>query len=406
MKDNKDEEKTLFQAIDAVDDKFLMETLKDMEKRKNQNHKQQLKFKQMTPMVKAATIALICFLTLGISVSVAAATSKTFRQWIQKTFMSQTIYKVTQTKDVSDHKKNQKIVLKDNMEIKQGHNQSFICQYHYEGKYDVEVTDKVYTIEGNHLKELKPEKKWFHGIYNGRKFLFQYAVIRGEIYVYNVKGNISDIFWKVWDEDTIYVSLYHMNKKDDIIQKECIAKLNLKTGKETKQPGISGYAHNEEICFIGKDKIVAMGNPVMTKNSEYNVWNKINLKTAKATKQWDDRSKEEQYSNNEWYVYKEKKGKLHLKHLAYETSIDIPDVKTVHIIDDAGDYVLFDDDQGNDYLCNLRNKTYKKFILPKKFRDDTQMYLAGKEKKMLVQHGKEIYLIDISDMYKNIQPRK
>ena len=98
MKDNKDEEKTLFQAIDAVDDKFLMETLKDMEKRKNQNHKQQLKFKQMTPMVKAATIALICFLTLGISVSVAAATSKTFRQWIQKTFMSQTIYKVTQTK--------------------------------------------------------------------------------------------------------------------------------------------------------------------------------------------------------------------------------------------------------------------------------------------------------------------
>ena len=27
MKDNKDEEKTLFQAIDAVDDKFLMETL-------------------------------------------------------------------------------------------------------------------------------------------------------------------------------------------------------------------------------------------------------------------------------------------------------------------------------------------------------------------------------------------
>ena len=70
--------------------------------------------------------------------------------------------------------------------------------------------------------------------------------------------------------------------------------MNLKTGKETKQPGISGYAHNEEICFIGKDKIVAMGNPVMTKNSEYNVWNKINLKTAKAIKQWDDRSKEEQ----------------------------------------------------------------------------------------------------------------
>jgi len=37
MKDNKDEEKTLFQAIDAVDDKFLMETLKDMEKKESKS---------------------------------------------------------------------------------------------------------------------------------------------------------------------------------------------------------------------------------------------------------------------------------------------------------------------------------------------------------------------------------
>ena len=66
MKDNKDEEKTLFQAIDAVDDKFLMETLKDMEKRKNQNHKQQLKFKQMTPMVKALIAMVLTVIQLKI----------------------------------------------------------------------------------------------------------------------------------------------------------------------------------------------------------------------------------------------------------------------------------------------------------------------------------------------------
>ena len=30
MKDNKDEEKTLFQAIDAVDDKYLVEALEDI----------------------------------------------------------------------------------------------------------------------------------------------------------------------------------------------------------------------------------------------------------------------------------------------------------------------------------------------------------------------------------------
>ena len=41
MKCNKDEGKTLFQAIDAVDDKYLVETLEDMQKRKGQNHKQQ-----------------------------------------------------------------------------------------------------------------------------------------------------------------------------------------------------------------------------------------------------------------------------------------------------------------------------------------------------------------------------
>ena len=46
--------------------------------------------------------------------------------------------------------------------------------------------------------------------------------------------------------------------------------LNLKTKREIKQPGINGYAHNEEICFIGKDQIVAMGDPIMIKNSQNN----------------------------------------------------------------------------------------------------------------------------------------
>lgn len=435
MKNKNDEGKFLFHAIDEVEDKFLVETLEDIEKRKNKNIQQ--RFRKLNPMMKVASIALIILLTLGVSVTVAAATSKTFRQWIQKTFLQQTIHEVKITKDVSDHKKNEKIRLKDNMEIKQGHNQSFVYQYHYEGKYDTEVVDKVYTIEGNHLKELKPEKKWFHGDYYGKKFSFQYALIRGEIFVYNIKGEISEVFWKVWDGKTIYVSLQHV--KGDIVQKECIAKINLKTEttrkitddtkicnmkmsndgewillnyrsegywsafdiktkKEIRQPGIFGYAHNEEICFVDKDHIVAIGETVMTKNSEYTIWNRINLKTAKAVKQWDDHDNKEMYTNNQWYVTKKKKEKLQLKHIAYKTSIDIPSIKSAHIIDDAGDYVLFDDENGNDYLCNLRNKTYKKFTLPKKFREETQMYLAGKEQKMLIQNGNEVYLINLHHM--------
>ena len=54
MKDNNDEEKTLFQAIDAVDDKFLMETLKDMEKRKN------LRFNQRYGHRSALDLSIIC----------------------------------------------------------------------------------------------------------------------------------------------------------------------------------------------------------------------------------------------------------------------------------------------------------------------------------------------------------
>ena len=439
MKNEKDEGRFLFHAIDEVDDKFLMETLGDIEKRNNKEKNIQQRFRKSNPVMKVASIALIVILALGVSVTVAAATSKTFRQWIQKTFLQQTIHEVKITKDVSDHKKNQKIQLKDNMYIRQGHDQSFICQYHYEGKYDTEVVDRAYTIKGNHLKELKPEKKWFYGDYDGRKFSIQYALIRGEIFVYNMKGEVSDVFWRVWNNKTVYVSLQHI--KGDTVQKECIAKIDLKTGKTTKvtddtkicdmemskdgewillnnrgkrywsafhiktqkeikQPGISWYAHNKEICFVDDDHVVAMGGTVTEKNSEYMIWNRIDLRTAKVEKQWDDRDKKETYTNSPWYVYKQKKGKLHLKHLAYKTSIDIPNIKSVNIIDDAGDYVLFNDEKGNDYLCNLRNKTYKKFTLPKKFREETQIYLAEKEKKMLIQNGNDVYLIDIQNMFK------
>ena len=43
------------------------------------------------------------------------------------------------------------------------------------------------------------------------------------------------------------------------------------------------------------------------KNSEYNVWNKIELKTAKITKQWDDRSQKNNIqTTNGMYTKKRK----------------------------------------------------------------------------------------------------
>ena len=51
---------------------------------------------------------------------------------------------------------------------------------------------------------------------------------------------------------------------------------------------------------------------------------------------------------------KKRKGKLHLKHLAYETSIDIPDVKTIHIIDDANYVLLMMIRKAMIILCNLK----------------------------------------------------
>ena len=86
-------------------------------------------------------------------------------------------------------------------------------------------------------------------------------MIRGEIYVYNVKGNISDIFWKVWDEDTIYVSLYHMNKKDDII--------NTKVKYIFKKNNFQITTDKEE--YIDYDKLYKVIN---TKDSFYLYINK------------------------------------------------------------------------------------------------------------------------------------
>ena len=74
----------------------------------------------------------------------------------------------------------------------------------------------------------------------------------------------------------------------------------------------------------------------MTKNSEYNVWNKINLKQPKRQNNGMTAPKKNNIQITNGMYTKEKKGKLHLKHLACETSIDIPDVKTVHYYCDAG----------------------------------------------------------------------
>ena len=66
-----------------------------------------------------------------------------------------------------------------------------------------------------------------------------------------------------------------MNKKDDIIQKECIAKLKLKTGKVTK------ITDDTKICNM---EMSPDGEWILLNYRSKGYWSALNLKTRKETK--------------------------------------------------------------------------------------------------------------------------
>lgn len=414
--------KDLFYAIHECKDEYITEVIEDEINQKNTFFYKTRK----QGVLKIAVVALVCILAFSTGVSVLAAVSDPFRNWLIKLFDSTKVTMVN-TNDEDGHV----ISLEDSMLIT-GEKESFVYRYHTEK--EEEIVDQVYTIQDDHLSPLTINK--CKGNYDGEPFEFQYVRKGKEIFAFNYQGTVSQVF-SVIEGNNAYIALYNLDETGDIVQKECIARLNLQTGKiakisndhmicnfimspngkvllcnhrsdaywssfdlktgiETKVKGIDGYAHNDEIYFQDDRHILTLGEEVWNGNQQlYYSTYKIDLQKGKIMEEYKDNGD----IHMEW-SYKWKNKVLTLSNIINGDSFEIKNVKnTIYPLDEQDDYVLFGNLEEKDamYLVNLEKKTYKKLDIPKQFYSDIEIHLAISEKKMLVTNGKQAYLVDISE---------
>lgn len=423
--------KELFDAIHQCKEEYLVEVLEGERNKNIKDEKTFLEKKKYLSMNRIAVAALISILLFATGVSVLAAASPDFRNWLNKTFGGEKVTKVISNNDEPDIKTNKKsmLFLKDNMQIL-GEIESFVCEYRF--KEEDEVVEKVYSIQENGLKQLKINS--FQGKYRGEPFSFQYAVINQEIYGFNYQGAVNEIF-HYKKSDVVYAALREDGENAD---KGCIAMLNLKTkevtkltddhkicnflmspngkiilcnyrskgywtvfdldtGIEKKVKNINGYAHTNEIKFIDDYHILTWGNTFMKNNTELTGTYEIDLHTGKVIKEYKDYGD----INIEWsYILKNHQLKIY--NITNENSINIEHVgDDVNVMSAKGDYVLFGILEKDDvafYLVNLADKKFMKMEVPKELHSNVELYLAAKEKKLLLTNGKEAYLADVSQL--------
>lgn len=422
--------KELFDAIHQCKEEYLLEVFEGESNKKIKDEKRFFEKKKYLSVKRIAVAALISILFVATGVSVLATASPGFRNWLNRTFGGEKVTRVIPNNDEPDIKVNKKsmLFLKDNMQIL-GEKESFVCEYHFKG--DDEVVDKVYSIQENGLKQLKINS--FQGEYDGEPFSFEYAVIHKEVCGFNYKGAVNEIF-HYKKGDAVYAALWKDGKNAG---KGCIVKLNLKTkeitkltddhklcnflmspnGKvilcnyrskgywtvfdldtktEKKVPGIDGYAHTSEIRFLDDYHVLTLGKTFMKNDTELTGTYEINLHTGKVMKEYKDYGD----INIEW-SYTLKSHQLKVYNIINKEMIEIEKVDDVHTIEVKGDYVLFgtlENEEAVFYLLNLKNQTFMKINVPQKMHSNVEMYLAAKEKKLLLTNGKEAYLADVSKL--------
>ena len=331
------------QMLSGMDDKYIQEAVETQERAAEGKS-------SVLRMRRLAAAAAACVVILGAGVSVGAATSHVFRDWVRKNFMGQEITKVELTKGVGEETaadlpldEDAHLSLADNMEI-YGERESFVCQYHRKG--EEEIIDQVYSVQENGLKKI--EMRDFHGKYDGVDFSFRYAIINREILGFNYSGDVSQVFHYV-DGDNVYAELCEVD--DETFVKGCIVRLDLRKGTVTKltdndtignmimSPNgktilinyrsdgywsafdiasrteqkideINGYAHTKEIVFRGDDQVLTLGDTYKKGDVEMTGTKVIDLKTGKRVasyKQCGD-------YDPEW-LFEEKKGKLTIRNV-------------------------------------------------------------------------------------------
>ncbi|MBN2927101.1 MAG: hypothetical protein JTJ12_06685 [Eubacterium sp.] len=448
------DKKELFRAIDACEDCFIREAAEDIQKRKpsmirrfffvNSSESPEKDMRELS-VIRVAAAIVICVIVLSIGVQTAARVSTVFRDWIEQTF---------QIKSSSDNQKGkngrsneeetgrvrrrnnkadegqdsvsqiEKVPMKDNLQIV-GTNESFI----YESKTDAnsdEIVEKVYSIKDGKLSKLLMQS--FSGSYKASTFSFQYSIIGQEIFGYNYSENLVQVFDQMNKKGKIYLSIENAKGDEQIL---CV---NLKSGEcrqvvksgdgmnmsmspdgkyilinhsksywtvfdteketERKLEGLSGYALSNEYDFINGNHVSTVGNAFTKNNTEFYRLNYIDLKTGKV-KVYPE------YGDIKgcWtYQCDTKKKQLEIENLITKQKKVIPlkQAEDVHIMQINGDYVLLGTDfDAVYYLYNLQDETYRELDIPEEIRGTLEMYIAKKEKKLLLTNEKEAYLVNL-----------
>ena len=448
------DKKELFRAIDACEDCFIREAAEDIQKRKpsmirrfffvNSSESPEKDMRELS-VIRVAAAIVICVIVLSIGVQTAARVSTVFRDWIEQTF---------QIKSSSDNQKGkngrsneeetgrvrrrnnkadegqdsvsqiEKVPMKDNLQIV-GTNESFI----YESKTDAnsdEIVEKVYSIKDGKLSKLLMQS--FSGSYKASTFSFQYSIIGQEIFGYNYSENLVQVFDQINKHGEVYLSVENAKGDEQILcvnlkSGECkqVVKLGdgmnmsmspdgkyilinhsksywtvFDTEKETerKLEGLSGYALSNEYDFINDDHIATAGDAFTKNNTEFYRLNYIDLKTGKV-KVYPE------YGDIKgcWtYQCDTKKKRLEIENLITKQKKVIPlkQAEDVHIMQINGDYVLLGTDSGDVYyLYNLQDETYRELDIPEEIRGTLEMYIAKKEKKLLLTNEKEAYMVNL-----------
>lgn len=448
------DKKELFRAIDTCEDTFIKETAEDIQKRKpsmirrfffvNSSENTEKDMRKLSG-VRVAVAIVICVIVLSIGVQTAARVSTVFRDWIEQTFQiksssdnqkgkngrsnEEEIGRVRRRNNKADEGQDsvlqiEKVPMKDSLQIV-GTNESFIYEGKTEGDSD-EIIEKVYSIKDGKLSKLPMQS--FSGSYKRNTFSFQYSIIDQEIFGYNYSENLVQVFDQINKQGEVYLSVENAKGNEQILcvnlkSGECrqVAKpgdgmnmsmspdgkyilinhsksywtvFNTENETERKVEGLSGYALSNEYDFINDDHIAAVGDAFTKNNTEFYRLNYIDLETGKV-KVYSE------YGDIKgcWtYQCDMKKKQIEIENLITKQKEVIPlkQAEDVHIMQINGDYVLLGTDSGDVYyLYNLQDETYRELDIPKEIRGTLEMYIAKKEKKLLLTNEKEAYLVNL-----------
>lgn len=434
------DDRKIFDAIDACDDIFIKEVVLDIEsRRKKQERLRRLFFdkNQHLSGIRIAAAIVLFILVLGVGVKTTAHISTLFHDWMENVFQKSDVMEIVPS-STPVNMGNSKISLKNEVQMT-GQNETFLYETSYDGTE--EKVEKVFSIEGKKQKKLL--KKKFEGHYKHLNISFEYSTIDNEIFAYNMRGAIEEVF-PVIQQDTVYAVLetstkeYTQNSSQN--GKRLIA-INLKTGEvesERASKTVIGFvmAPNGRYVLVRYNLIQPDGSVkrkwtsfdlqtkkeknlenLGDKNLEIDTSNFVDAthiavggktnsegdyKTLYYTDISTGNTKEyNEYGNvtPEWNCdYSAKKKTALFQNIVTGEEFLIKDTETdpsysTSIYKEY--FLIWNEDDLPAYLCNIKKKTAVKLNPPEELRYTLQVYFSQKENALLFTNEKEVYLVNL-----------